>query len=73
MSAGPFRTKREPVHFECRGYTGIKVVPPDLDSPLRIRRLENSRSLEVTLGREELIITGAQLDEFWRMIKALRE
>lgn len=62
-------------HF-CLGYQGIEMVRIDpllaLPCPLQLRKLEHSNVIEATLGGETVVLTGAKLEEFWRMVEQLR-
>lgn len=75
-------SKKRPNSFidtphSCQGYQGIGWtainVPSALGCPLQLRKIDWSMAIEVSLAGNTVLLTEAQVDEFWRMVGKLRE
>jgi hypothetical protein len=43
-------------------------IPSSLGLPLQLRKVDRSTAIEVLLAGNTVLLTGAQVDEFWRMV-----
>ena len=61
---------------ECGGvqwWTDQFNVQQSLGLPLQLRRIDRTTAIEATLGHQVVILTGAQVDQFWKMIDELKK
>ena len=61
---------------ECGGTVcggGQFDVQQSLGLPLQLRRIDRTTAIEATLGHQVVILTGAQVDQFWKMIDELKK
>lgn len=66
---------KDPTH-PCKGYGHIAIAPyiqsPPNGLPLQLRRIDRTTAIEATLEGRTVLLTGTQVEQFWKMVEGLK-